>query len=185
VAEYLPCPHCTHSAEPVLGLNEPAAHRAHGPPSLPVEPMLQVQAASSTLDAGALERTGQSEHSSEAIATASEYLPATQLSQTSEAAPSTAEYLPASQPSHTSEAAATASENLPATQLSHTSAEAASNTEYLPAMHTEHAAKPVAVLYLPAAQAVHGPPSAPVKPGLHWQADCVVLPSSEIEFAGQ
>jgi hypothetical protein len=38
--------------------------------------------------------------------------------------------------------------------------------EYVPAAQSVHAALPVAVLYLPATQAVHGPPSGPVYPAL-------------------
>ena len=51
--------------------------------------------------------------------------------------------------------------------------------------HIKHAAEPVALLNVPAAHAVHGPPSGPEKPVAHSQAVIVVLPSGETEFAGQ
>ena len=44
---------------------------------------------------------------------------------------------------------------------------------------------PVALLYLPAPQAVHGPPSGPRQPALQVQLLKAVLCSGEPEFAGQ
>jgi len=52
-------------------------------------------------------------------------------------------------------------------------------------MHKVHATDPVVVLYLPAAQAEHGPPSAPVCPTLHTQALAAVLCDGDVEKAGQ
>jgi hypothetical protein len=43
---------------------------------------------------------------------------------------------------------------------------------------------PVAVLYFPATQAVHGPPSGPVNPGLQVQAVIVELGLGELELEG-
>ena len=57
--------------------------------------------------------------------------------------------------------------------------------EFESAGHPVQIAAPASGLKLPAKHAVHGPPSAPVKPGLHWQADCVVLASNEREFGVQ
>jgi len=53
--------------------------------------------------------------------------------------------------------------------------------EVLLAGHASHAAAPASGLKLPAAQAVHGPPSAPVKPGLHTQT---AAPAALCAFAG-
>jgi hypothetical protein len=45
-------------------------------------------------------------------------------------------------------------------------------------------AEPVAILYLPAAQAVHTPPFGPVKPTLHVQAASAELEIGELELVG-
>lgn len=47
-----------------------------------------------------------------------------------------------------------------------------------------HATLPVAILYLPATQAVHTPPSRPVKPTLHVQAARAELVIGELELVG-
>jgi hypothetical protein len=60
--------------------------------------------------------------------------------------------------------------------------------EYVPAPQSVHAALPLVVLYFPATQAVHGPPSGPVKPALHGivtQAVTDELPVGEVLPAGQ
>ena len=46
-----------------------------------------------------------------------------------------------------------------------------------------HADDPCDVLYLPALQPWHGPPSGPVKPALHRHADAEPLPAAEFELA--
>jgi len=51
--------------------------------------------------------------------------------------------------------------------------------------HGEHAADPDAFLKVPATHAEHAPPSAPVKPGLHWQAVGPGLAAEEELSAGQ
>jgi hypothetical protein len=53
--------------------------------------------------------------------------------------------------------------------------------EVLLAGHPAHAAAPASGLYAPAKHAEHGPPSAPVKPGLHTQT---AAPAALCEFAG-
>lgn len=72
--------------------------------------------------------------------------------------------VPAAQASHVAlEAAPTAAENVPAPQLAQVSIEEAPvSFEYLPALQSVQLAEPVAVLYLPAPQAEHAPPSSPV-----------------------
>jgi len=51
--------------------------------------------------------------------------------------------------------------------------------------HASHSAGPARALNLPVEQAVQGPPSTPVWPALHWQADWVVLATAEKELAAQ
>ena len=51
--------------------------------------------------------------------------------------------------------------------------------EYVPARQFVHTALPVAILYFPATQAVHGPPFGPVKPTLHVQAARAALEIGE------
>ena len=56
-----------------------------------------------------------------------------------------------------------------------------------PVGHVLHAALPVVVLYFPATQAVHGPPSGPVNPALQdaeTQALTAELPPGEVVPAG-
>ena len=57
--------------------------------------------------------------------------------------------------------------------------------ELVPAGHDEQGALPDAGLYLPAPQAKHAPPSAPVNPELQRQANTVSLPAEDSESAGQ
>jgi len=57
--------------------------------------------------------------------------------------------------------------------------------EYVAAPQSLHAALPVAILYLPATQAAHGPvPSGPEKPTLHVQAVRATLEIGELELVG-
>ena len=44
---------------------------------------------------------------------------------------------------------------------------------------------PVVVLYVPAAHAVHAPPSGPEKPATHTQSVAASLPVVDCELAGQ
>jgi hypothetical protein len=57
--------------------------------------------------------------------------------------------------------------------------------EYVPVPQFVHASAPVDVLYLPAAQSVHGPPFGPVDPALQVQLVKAALPASELESDGQ
>ena len=56
---------------------------------------------------------------------------------------------------------------------------------YFPAAQGVQSAVPVWSLYLPAVQAVQGPPSGPVKPALHVQSARVMLPAGEVMASGQ
>jgi hypothetical protein len=58
VVEYVPVRQSVHAALPVAILYFPAAHGAHTPPSGPVDPALQVQAAGAKLAIGELEFGG-------------------------------------------------------------------------------------------------------------------------------
>lgn len=57
-AEYVPAPHGVHVALPVVLLYFPVVHAVHVPPSGPVYPALQVQAARAELVLGELELPG-------------------------------------------------------------------------------------------------------------------------------
>jgi hypothetical protein len=74
-------------------------------------------------------------------------------------------------------------------QATHAAADvAASVAEYEPDPQSVHAAEPVEALYVPAAQAIHGPPLGPVKPTAHStltiHAELDVLPTGEVVPAG-
>ena len=56
--------------------------------------------------------------------------------------------------------------------------------EYFPARQLLHAASPDAVLYFPAAHAVHAPPSGPVDPALQAQAVASLLAAGASERVG-
>jgi hypothetical protein len=56
--------------------------------------------------------------------------------------------------------------------------------EYVPTPQSVHAALPLVVLYLPATQVEHTPPSGPVNPALHVQATMTELDAPEFVFAG-
>jgi hypothetical protein len=56
--------------------------------------------------------------------------------------------------------------------------------EYVPVKQSVHVALPLAILYFPATQATHGPPSGPVKPALQAQELITELPPGDVEFAG-
>jgi hypothetical protein len=63
--------------------------------------------------------------------------------------------------------------------------DAAASAEYLPSSQFVHVADPVAVLYCPAAHALHSWPSAPVYPVLHVHATNLSLPSADPVLVGQ
>ena len=63
-----------------------------------------------------------------------------------------------------------------------TAAVAAAVPEYVPAPQFSHSALPLAILYVPATQAEHGPPSGPVYPALQVQAVAAELVLGEFEF---
>ena len=79
----------------------------------------------------------------------------------------------------------------PVSQALH--AEAPATSEYVPTSQkrhdvsgiSKHACDPTTFLYLPAAHALHGPPSGPVNAALHWQLLRLVLSRSDVEFPGQ
>ena len=116
-----------------------------------------------------------------------EYVPAAQFTHTvEELAPAVVEYVPAAQFTHTVEELAPAVvEYVPAAQFTHTVGELAPATlEYVEAGHRVHANEPTMFLKLPAAHAVHVPPSEPVYPKLHLQAASAELVLGEVELPG-
>ena len=62
VAKYFPAAQSVHTAEPVVLLYFPLAHAEHTPASGPVDPTLQVQAATAVLGLGELELAGHVVH---------------------------------------------------------------------------------------------------------------------------
>jgi len=97
--EYVPAKQSVHAALPVLILNLPATQIAHEPPSGPVNPALQVQAATAELATDELELVGQVMHVEEIVAPVLvEYVPAPQSVHT--ALPLVVLYFPATQPVH-------------------------------------------------------------------------------------
>lgn len=62
VAENVPAAQSVHAKLPLLVLYWPAAHAEHGPPSAPVYPALQAQAAAAELALGELELVAQGVH---------------------------------------------------------------------------------------------------------------------------
>ena len=66
-----------------------------------------------------------------------------------------------------------------------------SEGEVLPSAETEslgqleQEAEPEELLYVPAVQLVHGPPSGPLAPALHVHALLLVLPEGEVDSEGQ
>ena len=98
-AEYVPAPQSVHSADPVDSLYFPATHAAHGSPTGPVDPALQVQFVKAPLPAGELEFDGQALHVELVEApTAVEYVPASQSEQV--AVPVNTLYFPATHAAH-------------------------------------------------------------------------------------
>jgi len=57
--------------------------------------------------------------------------------------------------------------------------------EYVATPQSVHATLPVLVLYLPATQPEHTPPSGPENPALQIQAPTTELDAAEFEFVGQ
>ena len=60
----------------------------------------------------------------------------------------------------------------------------AKSSEYEPVKHCVHDALPTAFvnLYVPATQALHDTPSGPVKPEMHLQSVCKLLPRGDVEL---
>ena len=88
-----------HATLPLVVLYLPATHVEQTPPSGPVNPALQVQAAITELDATELEFNGHDTHVAEAVApTVNEYVPPAQSKQAPD--PLTSLYLPATHAEH-------------------------------------------------------------------------------------
>ena len=196
VPEYVASPQSVHASLPVVALYLPATHTEHTPPFGPEYPTLQ---AHDVLDAAELELAGQATQLESAVAAiVTEYVPAEQSEQAAE--PLTALYLPATHPEHVppfapvypvlQEQAPTAELELGALEFEGQPKHvddvlAPAVTEYVPEEQSEQAAEPLTALYLPATQAVHGPPFAPVYPTLQAHAATSELELGAFALAGQ
>ena len=173
-AEYVPAAQSVQTALPVAILYLPAAHAEQTPPSGPVEPALHVQAATAELEIGELELTHARHVATAEAPAAAEYVPAAQSVQT--ALPVAILYLPAMQAVHEPPSgpvnptlqvqAARAVLGLGEFELPGHATQVDSSVapvvgEYFAAAQSVQTALPVAILYLPATQAVHVPPSGP------------------------
>jgi hypothetical protein len=190
-AEYVPAPQSVHAADPVVTLYFPATHAAHGPPSGPVDPALQVQFAKAPLPGGEFEFDGQTLHVELAEAPiAVEYVPATQSEQVavpvdSLYCPDTqAEQVPPSGPENPASQVQFFKPELPAGEFEFDGqtlhvklAEARTAVKYVSAPQSEQVAVPVNDLYCPATHAAHGPPSGPVDQALQVQFAKAPLPA--------
>ncbi len=121
-------PQSVHVTLPLVVLYLPATHPEHIPPSGPVNPALQVQAAMTELDSAELEFAGHDTQTVEAVAPTA--------------------------------------------------------TKYEPTPQSVHATLPLVVLYFPVIQVEHTPPSGPVNPALHVQAEMTELDTTEFESVG-
>ena len=189
-----------HVASPLLVLYLPTAHAEHGPPSAPVYPALQAQAAEAELWLGEVELSGQPTHVAAAVApTVTEYVPAPQSEQTALPAPvlyfpathnahaPAGPVLPAAQlNTHAANAVLPAGDTPPAPQDVHALASVApAAPDHVPPTQSEHAALPLLNLYLPASHCVHAP-AGPVLPAVHrlLQSSTKELELGEIEPSG-
>ena len=155
--EYFPATQSTHSSAPVTCLNLPAPHAWQ---SIPVYPLLQVQALSSTLAGGENVFCGHPVHVS---------------------LPDDALKVPASHAVHASPSAPVN----PALHLQSVMATLPGGESELAGHKLTHASLPTISLYVPALQAEHSSPAGPVKPGSHSHDDASVLPAADTELAGQ
>jgi hypothetical protein len=196
--EYLPTPQLVQAALPLAFLNVPTAHGEHAPPSGPVDPALQVQAARAELKLGELESPGHARQVDAAVAPAvAEYVPTPQLEQAALPPPSL--YVPAPHGVH----APPFRPVYPALQVQAVSAElklgelespgharqvietvAPVEIEYVPAPHGVQVALPVKILYVPTPHGEHAPPFRPVYPALQVQAASAELKLGELESPG-
>ena len=161
----------------------------HVPPSGPKVPGLHLHSKREELLAGDDDNAGQLRQAKDEEApTAAEYLPASQSWHGSD--PLTVLYLPAA---HTEQGPP----SFPVAPALHVqddtlllaggesesdghvlhddSADAPDLVEYLPDPQLLHGALPAFILYLPASHSLQGPPSLPVAPALHVQADLLSL----------
>ncbi len=159
---------------------EPVAQAVHVPEFMSMKPTLHVQEVTTELGLGELEFAGHAIHVVAIVApTVVEYVPAPQLVH---AALPVVEYVPGPQSEH---AALPVVEYVPAPHAIHVVATVAPTVvEYVPPPQSVHTTLPVVILYLPATQVVHTPPSGPVDPALHVQAVITELGLGELEFAG-
>jgi len=194
----VPTPQVTQTALPMPLLYVPARQGEHVPPSCPVNPALQVHAATAELVAGELLFAGHTAHVAAIVAArVPENFPAKQPVHV--ALPLTSLYVPAAQGEQTPPFRPV----YPALQVHAVTAElglseleftghtkqvvgtvAPTVLEYVPVKQFVHAALPMTSLYVPALQAEQTPPLGPLYPALQLQEATAVLKPGEFEFAG-
>ena len=143
-----------------VGTYCPGAHcTEHGPPAGPLDPALQVQAATPVLPAGEKEFAGQPTQPEEPVPPL--YVP-----------PKHCVHVPPSGPVD------------PALQMqAATAVLPAGESEFVG--QPRQGEGPVADLYVPPKHCVHVPPLGPLDPALQMQAVIVVLTAGELDSAGQ
>jgi hypothetical protein len=167
VVEYVLTLQSVHTLLPMNLLNLPGTHAVHVPPSTPLYPVVHMQFVKSVDPAPEIEFAGQAvQTDSDCAAIEPEYLLSAQLVHAAE--PGTVLYFPATHAVHVPPLGPVN----PRLQRQLSSAVAPVAVEYMLTPQSVHATEPVAVLYFPAAHAVHVPPLGPVYPTLHWQ--CVM-----------
>jgi hypothetical protein len=199
VVEYLPAPQSVQRAAPKPVLYFPAPQAVHVPPLGPVNPRLQTQLASAGEPIGACVSAGQAWQALCAVAaTVVEYV--LTLQSVHAAAPVTILYFPAAHAVHvpplgpvnprlqrqepTAVCDASACPEFAPQDTQVLATVAPTVAEYVLASQLVHAAEPVAVLYLPAAHAVHVPPLGPANPRLQTQLASAVDPTGACVFEG-
>ncbi len=166
---------------------------------MPVNPTLKVQVVRATLAIGEVELPGHVTQVAASVApTVVEYVPAAQSAYT--ALPVAILYLPVAQEVHPPPSGPVkptlqvqvvratleiGEVELPGHETHVAVSVAPTVVEYVPTAQSVHAAMTVAILYLPASQAVHVPPLGPVNPTLHVQAATAKLAIGELELDGQ
>ena len=180
VVEYVPVVQSAHAALPVTVLYLPATQAVHGPdPSGPEKPTLHVQAATTELETGAFEFEGHDTQEAESLApTATENEPTPQAVHA--ALPLLVLYFPATQAVHDPSG--------PVFPAEHAKVQFAklvlANALDPSTPHVVHAPLPDTFLYVPDAQATHGPPPGPEYPGTHMQPLIGPVPDTEVEKLG-
>ena len=164
-------PQSTHDVDPASALCFPATHDVHVPPSDPEKPALQVQAVAMRLPTGELEFDGQVSH-----------VAAPELGLKVPAPHDV--HVPPSGPEKPALQVQSLERMLPTGELEfdgqvlHVCAPVAPTVpENVPPTQVSQIAEPGELLYVPAVQLVHAPPSGPLDPLSHVQSLRASLPA--------